>query len=412
MGVHSDMMADVSAGWGAAVGGAAAGVAAAAVMPRVGIWSCPLGAGCNAVTAAGCFHTHTSTTQRTSSLGQAQWGHNYDVVLPELLAAGVRVMICEHARRGGRGAEPGACWHVEVGKATTSRHCMSRQVLGYRWQATGPPSFLRRCGRPGFHLQPRRQQAVGGRPALARQQALGVGGGGDVDGGRRGGAPGVAPGECGLASSVLPAGRGERSWRVQLRAGQQLQQDKLASLMWRPPARLRSIVPDGLLQAGTVTAVDGLSFVKVFQAGHMVSCCPAGDATDGCVPAGHCWQYVCGCRLASSCLLPQLTTQRSDMTAMYGCLPAHATPFTRLPCQSPPATQVPMDQAKNGLDMITRFTRGEPLATSGPAAASSRHVRRPPTEQSGAKLLPGAMWQLRRAMPDRQTSLTAAEAEE
>lgn len=168
----------------------------------------------------------------------------------------------------------------------------------------------------------------------------------------------------------------------------------------------------GLLQAGTVTAVDGLSFVKVFQAGHMVSCCPAGDATDGCAPAGHCWQYVCRCRLASSCPLPQLTTQRSDMTAMFGRLPAHATPFTRLPCHSPPVTQVPMDQAKNGLDMITRFTRGEPLATSGPAAASSRHVRRPPTKQSGAKLLPGAMWQLRRAMPDRQASLTAAEAEE
>ena len=74
-----------------------------------------------------------------------------------------------------------------------------------------------------------------------------------------------------------------------------------------------------------------------------------------------------------------------------------------------------MDQAKHGLDMITRFTRSEPLATSGPAAASATtrgRVRRQPAKQSGAKLLPGAMWQLRRAMPDRQASLTAAEAEE
>lgn len=117
-------------------------------------------------------------------------------------------------------------------------------------------------------------------------------------------------------------------------------------LPWHGSKRWTSAVDETWVvdgeEAGTVTAVDGLSFVKVFQAGHMV----------------------------------------------------------------------PMDQAKNGLDMITRFTRGEPLATSGPAAASSRHVRRPPTKQSGAKLLPGAMWQLRRAMPDRQASLTAAEAEE
>ena len=61
-----------------------------------------------------------------------------------------------------------------------------------------------------------------------------------------------------------------------------------------------------------------------------------------------------------------------------------------------------MDQPKHGLDMITRFTRGEPLAT---AAASSRSHGRVPRQP--AKLLPGAMWQLRRAMPDRQASLTA-----
>ncbi len=74
-----------------------------------------------------------------------------------------------------------------------------------------------------------------------------------------------------------------------------------------------------------------------------------------------------------------------------------------------------MDQPKHGLDMITRFTRGEPLATSGPAQASAAargHVRRPPTQQSSAQLLPGAVWQLRRAMPDRQASLTTAGSEE
>ena len=33
---------------------------------------------------------------------RADWGHNYDVLLPELLTAGVRVMICEAAgQRGG-----------------------------------------------------------------------------------------------------------------------------------------------------------------------------------------------------------------------------------------------------------------------------------------------------------------------
>jgi carboxypeptidase C (cathepsin A) len=94
-------------------------------------------------------------------------------------------------------------------------------------------------------------------------------------------------------------------------------------------------------EAGSVTAVDGFSFVKVAQAGHMV----------------------------------------------------------------------PMDQPKHGLDMITRFTRGEPLSTAGPSAASS-YVRRPPADQSSARLLPGAMWQLRRAMPDRQASLTASGSEE
>lgn len=65
-----------------------------------------------------------------------------------------------------------------------------------------------------------------------------------------------------------------------------------------------------------------------------------------------------------------------------------------------------MDQPKHGLDMITRFTRGEPLATAAASASSRDRVRRQP-----AKLLPGATWQLRRAMPDRQASLSV-EAQE
>lgn len=68
-----------------------------------------------------------------------------------------------------------------------------------------------------------------------------------------------------------------------------------------------------------------------------------------------------------------------------------------------------MDQPKNGLDMITRFTRGEPLATAGPVAGAHSYMRRPPADQSSARLLPGAMWQLRRAMPDRQASLSTSE---
>jgi hypothetical protein len=53
--------------------------------------------------------------------------------------------------------------------------------------------------------------------------------------------------------------------------------------------------------------------------------------------------------------------------------------------------QVPMDQARAGLDMITRFTRNKPLA--------------PPSARQG--LLPGATWKLRRAMPGGGAQLSA-----
>jgi hypothetical protein len=97
---------------------------------------------------------------------------------------------------------------------------------------------------------------------------------------------------------------------------------------------------------------------------------------------------------------------KHGLDMLFTCLVIGTSP-TLLPC----SIQVPMDQPKHGLDMITRFTRGEPLSTAGPSAASS-YVRRPPADQSSARLLPGAMWQLRRAMPDRQASLTASGSEE
>lgn len=98
----------------------------------------------------------------------------------------------------------------------------------------------------------------------------------------------------------------------------------------------------------------------------------------------------------------------SASLAMPAFLALFVTHHT-LPCPSPACAQVPMDQPKNGLDMITRFTRGEPLATAGPVAGSHSYMRHPPADQSSARMLPGAMWQLRRAMPDRQTSLSASE---
>lgn len=67
-----------------------------------------------------------------------------------------------------------------------------------------------------------------------------------------------------------------------------------------------------------------------------------------------------------------------------------------------------MDQPKHALDMITRFTRGLPLSSgaSASSAASGGSVKRP------QRLLPGATWQLRRAMPDREASLAADSAEQ
>lgn len=65
-----------------------------------------------------------------------------------------------------------------------------------------------------------------------------------------------------------------------------------------------------------------------------------------------------------------------------------------------------MDQPRNALDMITRFTRGEPLAPPSAAAAGHAVSRKAPT-----RLLPGATWQLRRALPGRDASLSVDSAE-
>lgn len=66
-----------------------------------------------------------------------------------------------------------------------------------------------------------------------------------------------------------------------------------------------------------------------------------------------------------------------------------------------------MDKPKNALDMITRFTRNQALHTAGPTAPQPRgSVRRQPATRH---TLPGATWQLRRAMPDHEAGLHAAE---
>lgn len=173
--------------------------------------------------------------------------------------------------------------------------------------------------------------------------------------------------------------------------------------------------PDACLQAGTVTAVDGFSFVKVARAGHMVSAHVNGPLlyrrSCACLLG---WFAAPGgggavpCRVPLQCPAPPSLPGLIPRLPLSPSLAVLVTNHT-LPSLSPACPQVPMDQPKNGLDMITRFTRGEPLATAGPVAGSHSYMRRPPADQSSARLLPGAMWQLRRAMPDRQASLSASE---
>jgi hypothetical protein len=64
-----------------------------------------------------------------------------------------------------------------------------------------------------------------------------------------------------------------------------------------------------------------------------------------------------------------------------------------------------MDQGKHALDMITRFSRDQPLHQ--PPAGSNGHTA------SGRKVLPGATWKLRRAGADGQGGrLVAGSSEE
>jgi len=68
--------------------------------------------------------------------------------------------------------------------------------------------------------------------------------------------------------------------------------------------------------------------------------------------------------------------------------------------------QVPMDQPLNGLAMITRFTRNKPLAEDKAQAEKEQAgeaVARKTQAAAAAqqRVLPGATWQLRRAMPGK-----------
>ena len=58
-----------------------------------------------------------------------------------------------------------------------------------------------------------------------------------------------------------------------------------------------------------------------------------------------------------------------------------------------------MDQPLNGLAMITRFTRNKPLAEDEEQAGEAvAHQTKAAAQQ---RVLPGATWQLRRAMPGK-----------
>lgn len=161
-------------------------------------------------------------------------------------------------------------------------------------------------------------------------------------------------------------------------------------------------------QAGTVTAVDGLSFVKVSQAGHMVRA------------------LLCFC---------SSTLQRSSGAGLHACMPAQPAaarclrqqlaaspqpgpPDLPIAPSSPRATprpthrrlrQVPMDQPRNALAMITRFTRAQKLSDSTADAADAASAGAAGAQRQLAKpLLPGATWRLRRALPAGDATLTAA----
>lgn len=148
------------------------------------------------------------------------------------------------------------------------------------------------------------------------------------------------------------------------------------------------------MQAGSVTTVDALSFLKVYQAGHMVRPRPT--------PC-HAMRRASLQRGGSSLVLPAPAWPCCQMLLLQSTSPC---PFP--PLLLPTHPQVPMDQPKHALDMITRFTRGLPLSSgaSASSAASGGSVKRP------QRLLPGATWQLRRAMPDREASLAADSAEQ
>ena len=67
-----------------------------------------------------------------------------------------------------------------------------------------------------------------------------------------------------------------------------------------------------------------------------------------------------------------------------------------------------MDQPLNGLAMITRFTRNKPLAEekeAGEVEEAEAHQTKAAAQQ---RVLPGATWQLRRAMPGKGQGQAAA----
>jgi hypothetical protein len=109
--------------------------------------------------------------------------------------------------------------------------------------------------------------------------------------------------------------------------------------------------------AGRVTHAQGLTFVKVYNAGHMVR-----SARACALPRA--------CALRAACLAARALAQGAAQRA--GAMAVCARQGL---VQSLRVLQVPMDQAENGLDMIQRFTRNSEFETADSAQWASITLR-------------------------------------
>lgn len=212
-------------------------------------------------------------------------GHNYDTVLPELLGAGVRVM-------------------VYAGDQDLICNWVSARVVGCSGGGAGPAG-----------LGP-----AGAGPGPERCAGLSI------------------PSAASFFPELVPHALSHSPPPRTMQVGNRQWVD---ALPWAGAKRWAAAGEEawevGGAEAGTVTEAGGLSFVKVFEAGHMV----------------------------------------------------------------------PMDQPRNALAMITRWTRNQRLAAA-PADAASGSRSGAKRAAGSQRLLPGSTWRLRRALPAGDAALTTS----